>query len=307
MKAKHYYIGIDLGGTNIKFGLVSETGELAFSSTTPTPAQESREAVLQQLKTAAQSCLSRAREAGMTPSGMGVASIGWINPAIGQVVYASDNIPGWTGTQVGLELQAATGLPVAVENDANALAVAEKYFGVARSEEDFICLTLGTGIGSGCYIRGRMHHGAHYLANELGHIQIESEGMACTCGKQGCLEVYANASALIRYAAAGAFASAKEVIIAANAGNSTARSAIKTYARYLAKGCASAIHLLDPSMLVFSGGLTQNNPVLLSDLQEELANQVLILDQRRLKIRFSELGYFGGVIGAAAVALERLC
>jgi glucokinase len=305
MRSGRYYLGIDLGGTNIKSGIVSQSGELVFSTVVPTPAQAGRAAVLRQLKTAAHRCLEQAQQAGIILSGLGVATIGWVNPATGDVIHASENIPGWSGTPLGQELQAAASLPVVVENDANALAIAEKHFGAARDAEDFICITLGTGIGSGCYIGGRLHRGAHYLANELGHMQIKEDGLPCTCGNRGCLEVYANAAALVRYAAAGGFASAKEVIAAANAANPVARSAIQTYARHLAAGCVSAVNLLDPQALIFAGGITQNNPILLSDLKEEVARRLLVPERRQLQLRFSELGYFGGVIGAAAAALTR--
>lgn len=301
-----YFIGIDLGGTNTKFGIISETGERRFSTSVPTPAQAGRETLLDLLKTIAQICLAKGVEIGVALSGLGVATPGWVNPQTGRVVYAGGNIAGWTGTDIAGELRAVIDLPIAVENDANALAVAEKYFGQAGEAKNFVCVTLGTGIGSGCYIGGRLHYGANYLANELGHVQIQSEGLPCTCGKQGCLEAYANASSLIRYAGERCFTSAQEVIAAAHSGHSSARNAVRTYARFLAMGCVSAIHLLDPSLLIFSGGITQNNPALLSDLKDELSSRLLAPEWRDLQIVFSELGYFGGMLGGAAVAIDRL-
>jgi len=300
------FIGIDLGGTNTKFGIVSEDGTLIHTSVCQTPPNAGRERLLGLLGSIAESCLEMARQRGIAPSGLGVATPGWVNPATGQVVYASDNIPGWTGTNIASELQRASGLSVAVENDANAVAVAEKYYGVAQGVDNFVCVTLGTGIGSGCYINGRLHYGAHYLANELGHIQIQNEGLPCSCGKHGCLEAYANAAALVRYAGEGVFASAEQIIAAANEGDVAARNAIRSYARFLAMGCLSVVHLLDPSLLVFAGGITQNNPALLLHLERELTERMLVPKGRSLQLRYSQLGYFGGVLGAAAVARERL-
>ena len=198
-------------------------------------------------------------------------------------------------------LEKAFGLPVAVENDANALAVAEKHFGVAKDVSDFVCITLGTGVGGGVYVGGRLNRGRHFFANALGHIPVVPDGEPCTCGKSGCLEVYANASALMRYGH-GKYNSCEAIITAANSGDSTAQGAMRVLARYLAIGCASVVNLLDPEMLILGGGLTQNNPQLTSAVTEELAQRVTVWPQRHLRVQASALGYSAGVLGAAAVA-----
>ncbi len=301
-----YFIGIDLGGTNTKSGIVSREGDLACESAVPTPSRGGRDALLSHLKEVAARCAGLARRAGISPGAVGVATAGWVDPDRGAVAYATANLPGWTGTRIADELEAAVGLPVAVENDANALAVAEKHFGLARELKDFVCITLGTGVGGGCYVGGRLNRGAHFFANGLGHINIQPDGLPCTCGQRGCLEVYANAAALLRYAGETAFRSAEEVISGANSGNPVAQSAIRTYASYLARGCASMIHLLDPEMLLLSGGIAQNNAYLLARLEEELSRLVPAWEARHLLIRASPLAYYGGVLGAAAVALEKM-
>lgn len=301
---RRYFIGIDLGGTNIKSGLVSDEGELIVSAVTATPAQEGAEAVLRQMQEVALHCLDEARNRNIAPVAIGLATAGWVNPASGKVIFASDNLPGWTGAEPGRVVQEACGLPVAVINDGNALAVAERHFGAAQDVDDFLCVTLGTGIGGGIYLGGRLNQGAHFVANAIGHMQIEADGLPCTCGKRGCLEMYANAAALLRYARGG-FTSAAELISAAEAGDRLALHAIRTIARALAKGCGAAVHLLDPAMLIFAGGLTQNNPALLVALKQELAELLVAPELCRLEICFSQLGYEAGVIGAAAIAKER--
>ena len=301
---RRYFIGIDLGGTNIKSGLVSDEGELITSATTATPAQEGAEAVIRQLRQVAQNCLDEAYGRGITPAAIGLATASWVNPQTGRVIYATDNLRGWTGAAPAQALQEAFDLPVTVINDGNAAAVAERHFGAARGVDDFLCLTLGTGVGGGMYLGGRLHQGAHFVANAIGHLQIEADGLPCTCGKRGCLEVYGNATALVRYSMGG-FSSAAEIIRAARAGDRLACHAIRTLAQHLVKGCAAAIHLLDPSLLVLAGGLTQNNPLLLEFLQQELTGALLSPELRRLKVCYSQLGYEAGVIGAAAVAKER--
>jgi glucokinase len=236
---------------------------------------------------------------------LGVATAGWVDRASGRVAYATENLPGWTGTPVAAELEAEIDLPVAVENDANAAAVAEKHFGAAREAADFVCITLGTGVGGGCYIGGRLNTGRHFFANALGHICIEPHGLPCTCGRNGCLEVYSNAAALVRFAGEPALDTAEKVIQAANAGRAAARRAIRVYAGYLAAGCATIVHILDPQMIVLTGGVAQENPALLEDLRDELGRRVMVWHQRGLELRTSPLGYYAGVLGAAAIAMEK--
>jgi len=239
---------------------------------------------------------------GIEPAAIGLATAGWVDPNSGEVIYATENLPEWTGANPAAHLGKVFDLPVAVENDANALAVAEKHFGAAKNASDFVCITLGTGVGGGAYIGGRLNRGRHFFANALGHIPIVPGGALCTCGKSGCLELYANASALMRYAASGNYESCEALIDAANSGDSTAQGAIRVLAGYLAIGCASLVNLLDPEMLILGGGLAQNNPLLISALTEELAKRVTAWPQRQLQVQVSALGYSAGVLGAAAVA-----
>lgn len=299
------FLGIDLGATNTKAGIVTPAGKLLLECSVPTPAMAGRTVLLEHLKHVARSLFEQAAGMGCSLSGLGVATAGWVNTDTGAIAYATGNLPGWTGAPVADELNASLQLPVAVENDANALAVAEKRFGAGRGLRDFVCITLGTGVGGGCYVAGKLNRGSHYFANAFGHIRIVPGGRACTCGQCGCLEAYANAAALVLYAG-GHFASVEEIIRAAHAGDTPASAAIHTLSRYLAQGCSSLVQLLDPEALILSGGLAQNNPMLIQSLGEELAALVPAWNERQLKIIASPLGYYGGVLGAAAVAIERL-
>jgi glucokinase len=285
-------LGIDMGGTNTKFGVITADGRLLLGGFVPTPSGGGP-VLLAHLKSVAIMLHEKARAAGLAPHALGIATAGWVDPHNGRVVYATENLPGWTGTRI------------AEENDANALAAAESHFGAARGCRDFVCVTLGTGVGGGCYVGGRLNRGAHFFANALGHIPVVLDGLPCTCGLKGCLEVYANAAALLRYAA-GLYASAEEVIAAANRGDALARAAILLYARHLAFGAASIVHLLDPELLVVAGGIAQDNPLLLAALESELAARLTVPDRRKLRIEVSSLGYYAGVYGAAAVVRESL-
>jgi glucokinase-like ROK family protein len=295
-------VGIDLGGTHTKCGLVTNGGELLSHFSAPTPWNEGREVLLKHLEQCASTCLSEARARGLEPEALGLATAGWVDADSGEVVYATENLPGWTGANPGVHLSRALGLPVAVENDANALAVGEKQFGAAKNATNFVCITLGTGVGGGCYVGGRLNRGGHFFANALGHVPVVPGGLPCTCGKKGCLEAYANATALLRYANHGSFTSCEAIIAAANAGDQAAQCALKALAKYLGIGCTSMVNVLDPQMVILAGGLAQNNPLLVKLLTEELAQRVTVWPQRHLQVRASALGYWAGVLGAAAVA-----
>lgn len=297
-------IGIDLGGTQTKYGLVRSDGTLLYKSAVETPAKSGAHVLLDNLKSVAEIATRQPKSVGCHPVALGVATAGWVDARTGRVVYATDNLPGWTGTRIGEELSAISGLPVAVENDANALAVGEKHFGAAKSFDDFVCLTLGTGLGGGCYVSGALNRGAHSMANQMGHIPFVPDGVPCSCGLQGCLEPYVNAVALIRYAG-GSYPSAEQVIAAANAGAKNAQEAIRVLGRHLARGCATFVALLDPQAVILGGGLAASNPLLISVLDDELAKLVRPWKNRELRVMLSELGYYGGVLGAAALAFER--
>ena len=298
----HTVLGIDMGGTNTKFGLVRSDGKLLWEDTASTPATAGRAVLLGHLSSIACDGLARARESGEQPVAIGLATAGWVDPHTGQVVHATDNLPGWTGTEIARTISAAAGLPVYVENDANALAVGEAMFGAGRNLTDFICITLGTGVGGGCYTAGQLNRGAHYFANAVGHISIDPHGPPCNCGQRGCLEACANVSALLRYAR-GKYHSAQELIAAANQHEPVAVAAIGELAGHLAAGCAILVHLLDPQAIILAGGAVQDNPLLIATLREKLAGLVSVWDRRNLRVLASKLGYHAGVLGAAATAL----
>ena len=293
-------VGVDLGGTNTKAAVLMPDGILRAESVVPTPAT-GRDALLRHLIDVSTRKLEEARAAGDTVKAVGIATAGWVDPACERIVYATENLPGWTGMCLVEELENALRLPVAIENDVNALAVGERHFGAGRGVDDFVCLTLGTGVGGACYSGGRLMRGVHGLANAIGHIVIDRGGERCTCGLRGCLESYANAAALVRYTK-GEYSTAEDVIRAARASTGTARNALREYVEYLAIGIASIVHLLDPAVVILAGGITQENDFLLRDLDELLPGVVMAMKMRRLRVCVSRLGRYGAVYGAGVLA-----
>jgi glucokinase-like ROK family protein len=296
-------IGVDLGGTRTKFGLSSLRGELHWSQSIPTQRRSGRQALLDHLCQVAQRCMQEAARLELKPVAVGLASAGWVNTKLGSVVYATEAMPGWTGTSLETVMHVATGLPVFAENDARAVAVGEHLFGQATQSSDFVCLTLGTGVGGGIYSSGQLVTGAHALGSAIGHLPIITDGLACTCGARGCLERYVNIAALMRYAEPSHFQGAQALIAAANEGQVAAQRAIRKFASYLSMGCAALIHLFDPELIVLAGGLVQDNPLLFEELDEALSSRVFARSTRKTRIVESTLGYEAGILGAVGVAV----
>jgi glucokinase-like ROK family protein len=296
-------IGVDLGGTRTKFGLSSLSGKLHWSQSVPTLRRSGRQALLEHLCQVAQRCMEEAAQLELRPVAVGLASAGWVDPQLGEVVYATEAMPGWTGTSLESVLHEATGLPVYAENDARAVAVGEHLFGKAAHCRDFVCLTLGTGVGGGIYIGGQLVTGANALGSAIGHLPIITDGLTCTCGARGCLERYANIAALMRYAEPSHYQGVQPLIAAANEGHVPAQRAIRKFASYLSMGCAALIHLLDPELIVLAGGLAQDNPLLLAELDKALSFRVFARQARKTRIVTSALGYEAGILGAVGVAI----
>ncbi|MCC6362169.1 MAG: putative N-acetylmannosamine-6-phosphate 2-epimerase [Bryobacterales bacterium] len=298
--------GIDLGGTRIKAGLVSCSGEISETGARATCVSRGRDGLLDQMAEIGSELVAEARTKGYLVEALGIATAGWVDAERGVVVHATPNLPGWQGAEVAPVLTRRLGVPVFVENDVNALAVGEARFGAARSASTFVCVTLGTGVGGGCYIDGALRRGAHFVGNAIGHLVVQPGGLPCNCGQAGCLEQYASAAALLRYAGDSDRGSAEEIIAAAHRGDDRARAAIGKLADYLAAGCAQVIRLLDPELIVIGGGLAQDNPLLFTELEVHLRREVLAWERRGLRVLPSMLGYYAGVAGAGAVALAGL-
>ncbi len=186
-------IGVDLGATRIKAGLVDGAGRILARATIATQASRGPGTVLAN----AAALVNQLRREGK-PKALGVGSTGMIDPCLGRVIAATETMPGWAGTELAAQLRRRAGLPCRVDNDGNAAALGEAAFGAGRGQKVFAMLTLGTGVGGGIVIDGRVLHGAGFMAGKLGHLKVKPGGRLCPCGARGCLEAYASASACRR-------------------------------------------------------------------------------------------------------------
>jgi glucokinase-like ROK family protein len=310
-----YAIGVDIGGTSIKAAVVSSDGAIQLSSQVPTLAASGSESIAKALLTAVEDALHSAHEAGIALIGVGVASAGAIDVKNGTVFAATENLPGWAGFDIRQHLRALTPLPVFVENDAHAAALAELRFGAARGLSSFIAITVGTGIGGGIVLDGQLLRGQLGFAGTVGHQTIRFDGRECNCGRRGCLEAYVSTAALIREynqfvtrstVEEDSATLARRIATLSVAGDSDARRAYSELARYLAEGLANLFNILDPEAIILSGGLVEDQPAFISEVQQHVHSLLHFSNKRPPRLLRAEAGLYAGVQGAAATVFDQV-
>ncbi len=309
-------IGIDLGGTSIKAGLVDAVGKVLETTATPTLAHEGPDAIVGRMARLANELKAKAPEA---PVGIGVGSPGPLDPSTG-TLYFTPNMPGWDNYPLAAKLGAATGLKVVVENDANVAAMAEYRHGAGRGARTMILLTLGTGIGGGIIIDGKLVNGARVTAGEVGHIVLNEKGPKCGCGAHGCLEAYCGTAGilgrakelldkvgtvtLLRETAGkdGELLTPRIIGDAARKGDGPAISVFKETGRLLGVGIASLVNLFAPEVVILGGGVAEGNwNFLYGACRDEVKRRAMKPGNEQVKIVLAEMGNNAGLVGAAAL------
>lgn len=314
-----FRIGIDLGGTNIKAGIVNENNEILLEKSIPTLVKRSADEVIRDMAALVRSLIQEAGIGMQTVLGAGVGSPGTVDAKKGIVVY-SNNF-GWEDIRLGECLSAALHMPVRVSNDANCAALGEVRAGAARKYANCVLLTLGTGVGSGIVIDGHIFEGAHAGGAELGHTSLVADGEECTCGRRGCLEAYVSATALIRDTrrAAGADPASmiwrfcngdlervngRTVFDASAAGDDCARGVVDRYIRYLGEGIVNAVNLFRPDIVLLGGGVCKQGEILTKPLNAYVGRHCFAGDKGFIpEIGIAGLENSAGIIGAAALIL----
>jgi glucokinase len=316
-----YFIGVDIGGTNIKIGLVNEQGKPLAQHSFPTQSNTGPQAVVDAIASEVKLLAKQAGVAMSDIAGVGIGSPGPLDLNKG-IVRATPNLSGWRDVPLRDMVSQATGLPAILENDANAAAMGEFWAGAGRDPEVrfLIMLTLGTGVGCGIVDDGHLIHGANSFAGEGGHVIVQPNGRLCGCGQRGCIEAYASASSVARIAIerleAGEASSlqdlrkqgkeitSREVFQHAEKGDALALSVVDQTADYLGLLCVSICRLLDPQMIVFAGGMILAGEFLFSRIREAYNRHTWTILKDKVRIVPAELGNDAGFIGAAAVAWD---
>ena len=301
------YLGIDLGGTNIAVGLVTEDGTLGYKDSVPTGSERGVPAVLQTMIDLCQKVLADSGVSLEEITAIGIGSPGRCDTGQGIIKYAANL--GFRQVEVCKVLGEALGRPVYLANDADCAALGEYVAGAAKGASSSITVTLGTGLGGGVIVGDRL------VNSELGHMTIQFNGELCTCGNRGCWEAYVSATALIRQAKEAAREhprsrlalnaggdleriDGKAVFDAADQGDETARAVIVTYCRYLAIGLANLIDVLLPDVIVLGGGISARGDEMLAPITE-LVREAVFGQELTTKLAIATLGNDAGIIGAA--------
>ncbi len=308
-------LGIDIGGTSIKGGLVYRFGQVDKLFSLPIDKKLSQEEQIEAL-------IKKIKETYNDNEfeGIGLGIPGAIDNTLGVVMY-SNNLK-WENLPIGRMLKHAfPGKKVAMTNDANAAALGEAKFGSAKNEQDVVMITLGTGIGSGIIINGKLYEGNHGRGAELGHQVLVLDGIPCTCGRKGCFEMYASATALVRQAKEameenpecklaliaknGEEVNGKLIFETAKAGCTTAQKVVDNYIKYLGEGLINICNVFRPSSIVLSGGIANQGDYLLNKLVAYLEKEHYgYPPEVKVEIKIASLGYNSGIIGAATLLLK---
>ncbi len=315
-----YRIGVDLGGTNTAAAVFDERYQLLARASVPTRRDPSPEGVADSIAAACRECCQNCAIQPGDAESIGIGSPGVIDPEQGIIEYWSRY--DFTGVAMADLVEARLGKPVYLENDANAAALGEYVAGAGAGSRDMVAVTLGTGIGGGAIIGGKLYSGFNHAALELGHMSIAADGKRCTCGRLGCFEAYASVTALIeqtRQAMCAApesrmwtlaptleNAGGRTAFDAMRAGDEAGRAVVDAYIRYLACGLVNIVNIFQPEVLCVGGGISNEGETLLAPVREILDREDYArLVPHRTRLVRAQLGNDAGLFGAAALPQYR--
>ena len=308
------YIGIDVGGTGVQVGVVNEQGEIIAKDSFPTGVGRPYQEMIRDMADCTRSAVAKA---GLTIDdvkavGVGIPGIG--DNKTGHVIFCTNL--GWHDVPLRAEYQQYIDKPVYIDNDATVAGLAESVAGVSANTDSSVFLTLGTGVGGGIVIHGKVWSGFHGVGSEIGHMILKVGGEPCTCGNHGCVERYCSATAIIRMAKeavaqhpesailtavngdANAI-NAKVVFDAAKAGDEVALVVFREYVSYLSQAISSIMQFLDPEVVVLGGGVSKAGAFLLDAVRAEVPKYLLFKTMPHARIELAKLGPDAGIIGAA--------
>ncbi len=321
MTEENVYAGIDIGGTNIKYGLVDGRGKILFKEQRPTMVEKGADPLMHLVTNISERLLYHAAEEDLPVKYLGVGTPGAVDRT-GKVISLSPNINGWQGMEIGKLLRERLNLPVLVDNDVNAMAVAESRFGAAVGYQSVVCVAVGTGVGGGIVINGKLWRGANFTAGEIGHMSINTNGPQCRCGNKGCLEVYCSSAAIIGKIKARIGnelppifeevlesnienLSIKRVFAAAKKGDPDAMAVITETAEHLGAGLASVVNLINPEIVVIGGGVADGGAGFVETVSAEIRKRAFGSATENLRVARATLGNDAGFIGAGILGETR--
>jgi len=311
---KKYAIGIDLGGTSVKYALIDNEGVFHFQGKLPSKADVSAEAVIGQLVTACKEAMASALQLGVAVEGIGIGTPGIVDETNRIVLGGAENIKGWENLNLADRIEAETGLPVQMGNDANLMGLGETMYGAGQGAQNVVFLTVGTGIGGAVVIGGKLFNGFANRGTELGHVPLIANGEPCACGSVGCLEHYASTSALVRRfskraAEAGISFPGEEIngeliVRLYKEGDKLATKCLDEHCDFLGHGIAGFINIFSPQRIVIGGGLSEAGDFYIRKVSEKAHRYAIADCAVNTQIMAASLGNKAGSIGAASLVFS---
>lgn len=311
------YIGIDLGGTNIAGGIVDENGKLIYKDKIPTYKTRDYTEIVKDMAQLSMNMLSDTGICLNDIQAIGIGSPGTVDNRRGMVVYSNNIV--MHNAELVKEFKKYITKPINIENDANAAAYGE-YIASGSNAESFIFMTLGTGVGGGIILNGKIYRGFNCAGAEIGHSSIVFDGKKCTCGKKGCLEAYASVTALIEQTREAiekhpesmmnewikieGHISGRTAFECAESGDETATKVKNTYIRYVAEGISNIINIFQPNLFVIGGGISKEGDALLIPIKDFVYKNDFNKHMPKTDIKIAKLFNDAGIIGAAMAAAK---
>lgn len=318
MGTSRYSLGVDLGGTTVKFGIVSESGKIKKRLSLETFAEDGPEAVIQQIKKGIHKILKNHKK---PIEGIGIGSPGLVTSKKG-IVKTPPNFPGWDEVSLGSIIKKEFKTNVFVENDANAAAVGELIFGAGQQFNDFVMITLGTGVGGGIIFDKKLFKGTTGAAGEIGHLKIKCDGITCKCGGTGCLEAYTGINYLIKIVtdrlknntsilndwvnSGDHILTPKLIHEAAKQGDQFAIEVIEKVGKNVGSGLSSVVNVLDITNIIIGGGVAGFGSFLFNPLTATLIDNVMSSMKERIKVKPAKLKNNAGIKGASALVFYKM-
>lgn len=316
-----YYLGIDLGGTAIKVGITDDRGNIQIKRSYESNISSDADALVAHFGKCALQAITESSIPIKEIKGAGIGAPGLLNPETGQLIFVT-NLQMLNGYYLTPAIEKIIKLPTFLDNDVNAMALGEFFFGAAKGYTNIIALTLGTGIGGGLILNGKLYQGASFTAGELGHMTIDSNGLLCNCGGYGCIERYANKEGIVdRFKAYyehkemestinqfldDGEITPKAIAMAAQAGDNLSKLVFSEVGTYLGIALASYINILNPEIIVIGGGIANAGDLLLEPARNEMMKRAYTVPARAVKVVQAKLKNDAGIIGSASIAVNKL-
>lgn len=288
------YVALDIGGTNLKYGIVDEKGEVLELLEASVDFDNYETPIIETIK----KILDDYIKPNQKFEGIAVSATGQIDSNLGKVIGVGGNIKNYLNTEIKKELETRYNLPTTVINDANAVVAAEKWIGAGKNYQNIIAITIGTGVGGGIYVQNQLLLGNKGIAGEIGHFSIDKNGELCTCGNKGCYERYASMSALVRKVNKTLNLDYNGRKIFENLDNPEIKKLVDEWIFDIAIGLASLVHIFNPEIVIIGGGVSKQHEKFILPLRQKVSELIMPRFYENLAIISADLGNSAGMVGA---------